>query len=228
MSKAVVLVMALATIGLGAYRGSAQAPAPPPANPEIGRYQMVAANQQVFLIDTVTGQCWSRRGQGQWDDEGNPTRPQAEPGVKKAAIPPPPQAVPVEKFNDVQVKVGSPQFTLVWDSRADLDLHVIEPGGAEIFWEKRKGSKGGELDVDDVDGFGPENVFWNGGPDGSYRWFVHYYGGLGGLAVPTRWKLRIKQDGKVHVVEGNFDKVGEKSAVGTVRVEPKAPAAKAD
>ena len=62
-----------------------------------------------------------------------------------------------ENINGVDVKVGDPQFTLIWDSRADIDLHVVEPGGSEIYWENRNGGQGGELDVDDVDGFGPEN-----------------------------------------------------------------------
>ena len=65
-----------------------------------------------------------------------------------------------EKVQGVSVKIGDPQFTLIWDSDADLDLHVIEPGGSEIYWEARNAKKGGELDVDDVDGQGPENIFW--------------------------------------------------------------------
>ena len=65
-----------------------------------------------------------------------------------------------EKVQGVSVKIGDPQFTLIWDSDADLDLHVIEPGGSHIFWEFRNAKKGGELDVDDVDGQGPENIFW--------------------------------------------------------------------
>ena len=60
----------------------------------------------------------------------------------------------------VAVKVGDPQFTLLWDSDADLDLHVIEPGGKEIYWEEPKGKQGGELDVDNTKGFGPENIYW--------------------------------------------------------------------
>ena len=65
-----------------------------------------------------------------------------------------------EKVRGVEVKVGDPQFTLLWDSKADIDLHVIEPGGKEIFWNDPKGKLGGELDVDNVEGFGPENIYW--------------------------------------------------------------------
>jgi hypothetical protein len=73
-----------------------------------------------------------------------------------------------EEVRGVKIQVGDPQFTLVWNSNADLDLHVFEPGGKEIYWNDRKGNKGGELDIDKVEGFGPENISWPWkGPDGS-------------------------------------------------------------
>src|SRR5262249_44895833 len=84
-----------------------------------------------------------------------------------------------QRVKGVDVKIGDPQFTLIWEGRADLDLHVIEPGGSHIFWptERRKGAHGGELDVDNRTGPGPENIFWEGkGPPGSYQWYVEYYG----------------------------------------------------
>jgi hypothetical protein len=126
-----------------------------------------------------------------------------------------------EKINSVEVKVGDPQFTLIWDSRADIDLHVIEPGGSEIFWEKRNGAQGGELDVDDVDGFGPENINYvqGKGPLGKYTWYVHYYGGLGGIVQPTRWKVRVKQNGKTTVYQGTLSRIGEKSERLSIQVE---------
>ena len=65
-----------------------------------------------------------------------------------------------EEINGVAVRRGDPQFTLLWDSEADLDLHVIEPGGVEIDWEHPDGALGGTLDVDNCRGFGPENIYW--------------------------------------------------------------------
>ena len=118
-----------------------------------------------------------------------------------------------EKINGVDVKVGDPQFTLIWDSVADIDLHVFEPGGSEIWWSNRLGHQGGELDVDDVDGYGPENVNFpqNVGPRGTYRWLVHYYGGDFGRFHPTRWKVRVKHGGKVELFQGKFKSIGDKS-----------------
>lgn len=136
-----------------------------------------------------------------------------------------------ENIRGVDVKVGDPQFTLLWDSEADLDLHVIEPGGKEIYWEEPTGKFGGELDVDNTKGFGPENVYWlrevegsdkkqkGPGPPGEYRWFVHYWGGFGGVPRPTRWKVRIKHAGRVTVVTGRFKALNEKSRVYSLKVE---------
>ena len=137
-----------------------------------------------------------------------------------------------ETIRGVEVKVGDPQFTLLWDNDVDLDLHVIEPGGKEIYWEDPKGTQGGELDVDNTKGYGPENVYWlregpNGGeqvkgpgPPGEYKWFVVYWGGFGGIPKPTKWKVRIKHEGKVTVVSGKFKALNERSKVHTVTVKP--------
>jgi hypothetical protein len=123
-----------------------------------------------------------------------------------------------ELINDVEVKVGNPQFTLIWNTSADIDLHVLEPGGSHIYWERRRGAGGGELDVDDVDGYGPENIYWGGGlnrgngPPGEYKWYVHYYGGREGN-LPTRWKVRLKHNGTYKIFEGRLSAIGQRSKI---------------
>jgi hypothetical protein len=138
-----------------------------------------------------------------------------------------------EVIRGVTVKVGDPQFTLIWNTDGvDLDLHVIEPGGKEIYWEEPKGNKGGELDVDNTKGYGPENIYWlvdpdvageekvkGLGPPGVYKWFVVYWGGFGGLAKPTHWQVRVKHDGKVTVYHGKFRELNERSDIHTLKVE---------
>jgi hypothetical protein len=128
-----------------------------------------------------------------------------------------------ETIGGVGVKVGDPQFTLIWDSLADIDLHVFEPGGTEIFWEHTHGDQGGELDVDDIDGFGPENVYWvqGQGPAGDYKWYVHYYGGLGGRSVPTHWQVRVKHLGHITVYKGVLNGIGAKNKPHSLTVEGK-------
>jgi hypothetical protein len=143
-----------------------------------------------------------------------------------------------ELIRGVSVKVGDPQFTLIWNTDGvDLDLHVIEPGGKEIFWEEPRGGQGGELDVDNTKGFGPENIYWlveskgpgsemvkGPGPSGTYQWFVVYWGGFGGVSKPTHWQVRVKHNGKVTLYHGKFHALNERSKVYKLIVEPRAGA----
>jgi hypothetical protein len=82
------------------------------------------------------------------------------------------------------VGTGDVQITLEWDSEADLDLHVFEPDGTEIYFGNTgPTASGGQLDVDANAGCGDpeevpggvENVFWPPGeaPSGDYRVFVY-------------------------------------------------------
>lgn len=141
-----------------------------------------------------------------------------------------------EVIQGVTIKVGDPQFTLVWDSKADLDLHVVEPDDTHLWWRNRRSNSGGLLDVDDSDGFGPENVFWNEGigldgrrtpnhgPPGEYKWYVRYYSGVkesigfSYTPIATRWKVRIKNHGKETVHTGILRRPNEQSKVFTIRV----------
>ncbi len=134
-----------------------------------------------------------------------------------------------ESVRGVEVKVGDPQFTLLWDTTADIDIHVVEPGGKEIYWNDTKGRQGGELDVDNVEGFGPENIYWlkqapdgskdiGPGPPGEYRWWVVYYGGNRGFPVATRWKVRIKHQGRVEIIQGRLTVPKSRSRDYTLKV----------
>jgi hypothetical protein len=71
---------------------------------------------------------------------------------------------------------GDVQVTLRWESNADVDLHVFEPDGTEIYFASPgPTSTGGQLDVDSNVGCAQEasveNAYWPTGeaPDGEYR-----------------------------------------------------------
>lgn len=66
---------------------------------------------------------------------------------------------------------GSIQINLTWSSiNTDIDLHVIDLSGTEIYYSNKSSSTGGQLDRDDVNGFGLENIYWLGtAPDGQYK-----------------------------------------------------------
>lgn len=64
---------------------------------------------------------------------------------------------------------GRLQISLSWDTNTDQDLHVITPANERIYWRDRSSEAGGQLDRDDQDGQGPENIFWETeAPDGIY------------------------------------------------------------
>lgn len=75
--------------------------------------------------------------------------------------------------NDGEIKV-----TALWDFPGDVDLHVVEPDGTEIWFRNMKHRRtGGELDVDDIPG-GPgsaENIYWTNPLRGQYKVFVVMY-----------------------------------------------------
>ncbi|MEO0338318.1 MAG: OmpA family protein [Bacteroidota bacterium] len=82
------------------------------------------------------------------------------------------------QVNIERVGTGELQISLSWDDQSDQDLHVVDPRGEEIYFSNSLAASGGELDRDDEDGFGPENVYWLGNaPDGEYHIMVKdYYG----------------------------------------------------
>ncbi|HEY8527523.1 MAG TPA: hypothetical protein VIL48_21345 [Acidimicrobiales bacterium] len=74
-----------------------------------------------------------------------------------------------------ELGTGDVQITLRWESDADLDLHVTEPNGTEIWYaDKGPTATGGQLDVDSNvscrENGSVENVFWPTGrmPLGEY------------------------------------------------------------
>jgi uncharacterized protein YfaP (DUF2135 family) len=66
---------------------------------------------------------------------------------------------------------------LGWDDgKAEVDLHIITPDGQHAFWARPVLTTGGGLDVDSVDGGGPE-IFSVAAPlRGTYLVYVNYWG----------------------------------------------------
>lgn len=93
----------------------------------------------------------------------------------------------VTKAEDAQEEVrraetvgnnGDLKITLLWNFPADIDLHVVDPSGAEIYYRnKRSTSSGGALDVDNQTGGqgAAENIFWQSPLKGTYRVSLEYF-----------------------------------------------------
>ena len=69
------------------------------------------------------------------------------------------------------------RVTLTWDTGGtDVDLWVTDPFGTKCYYAHAYNSESGlGLDVDDTDGYGPENISSDTPPPGAYLVQVHYY-----------------------------------------------------
>jgi hypothetical protein len=115
-----------------------------------------------------------------------------------------------ERVNDSEVLAkaalkygsGSVQITLTWDNGADIDLWVTEPDGEKIGFEHPSSDTSGTLDVDDTDGYGPENIFWPYGqaPSGKYIVQVNHYSGVS----PTNYKVLVQVNGQAQTFSGTI------------------------
>ena len=79
---------------------------------------------------------------------------------------------------------GDMQVTMTWNTTADIDLHAIDPTGCDTNWHNRN-CPSSFLDVDDTDGFGPENIFVQPGQAraGLYQIYIVHYTGVPNTSV---------------------------------------------
>jgi hypothetical protein len=122
-------------------------------------------------------------------------------------------------FFEPPLGTGDVQVTLRWDTPVDLDLHVIDPLGEEIYFNHSFSQSGGTLDVDangGCDNDTPvENVFWptGGAPFGRYQVFVVFYQDCGYTGA-NAYALTILVDGQtLGPYEGLLSTVGQQSDV---------------
>ena len=107
---------------------------------------------------------------------------------------------PARNRNEPVLGTGDVQITLRWDAPVDLDLHVTDPSGEEIWYGNRTSNSGGNLDVDANAGCNSmmtnpvENVFWpyGGAPGGQYQVYVVYYMNCS-YSGPVSYQVTVKQ-----------------------------------
>jgi Ca-activated chloride channel family protein len=115
-------------------------------------------------------------------------------------------------------KSGDVRVSLLWNNTNDLDLHVIDPAGEEIFYGHKRSRSQGELDVD-MNAGGPltnkpvENVYWPLGkaPSGHFRVSVQLY--FVREAGDTPFTVEVLNRGEVSTFEGTVGKEKEKAPV---------------
>jgi hypothetical protein len=121
-----------------------------------------------------------------------------------------------------EVGTGDVQVTLSWDADSDVDLHVVAPGGEEIYYARRESPSGGELDLDSnaacaIDGIRNENITWPVGraPRGQYIVRVDYWDSCS--VGRTNYTVRVNNGGNVQIVTGFFTGSGDQGGLGSGR-----------
>jgi hypothetical protein len=129
--------------------------------------------------------------------------------------------MPAERAYDaIVVGAGDVQVTVAWDSDADVDLHVVDPGGAEIYWANRQSPSGGQLDLDSnagcaLDNVRNENITWAVGiaPQGTYTVRVDYWSNCD--SPETNYTVIIHNEGHTDIHHGVFSGDGDQGGAGS-------------
>jgi hypothetical protein len=115
----------------------------------------------------------------------------------------------------IAVGTGDVQISLSWNTAADVDLHVVDPAGEEIFYAHRDSASGGALDLDSnaacgSDGPRNENITWpvGGAPDGTYAILVDYWSACDQAATDFTVSVNAA-DQAPQVMSGNFTGGGD-------------------
>lgn len=141
-----------------------------------------------------------------------------------------PVVEPVDTTNVVRQaeqtgKSGNLKVTLLWNFEGDIDLHVLQPNGKEIYYDRKTDeSTGGALDVDNQDGgYGSaENIYWEEPPKGEYTVFLVYYkeSKSTGVAGSGTCKIVVFQEGKEpQTYTSNLSRVKESKNVVKIRIQ---------
>lgn len=100
----------------------------------------------------------------------------------------------------LDVGTGDVQVTLTWNTPADVDLHVVDPAGEEIYYGNRNSASGGVLDLDSNAACGgedrrAENITWNANPPrGTYIVRVNYWSECS--AASTDYVVTVRREGQ--------------------------------
>ena len=121
-----------------------------------------------------------------------------------------------------QLGSGDVQVTLRWSGYNDLDLHVTDPFGEELFYQHTSSDSGGLLDVDSnagcertVTNNPVENIYWPTGsaPTGEYTISVVYFLHCGTEPEETPFRIQLKVEGETQTFEGSISQAGERIVV---------------
>jgi hypothetical protein len=119
----------------------------------------------------------------------------------------------------VAVGTGDVQVSVSWDAESDVDLHVIDPTGDEVYYGRQLVTSGGSLDLDSnagcaIDGVKNENITWESAPRGSYMVRLDYFDSCEMSATSYVVTVRVK-DQIPRTFTGTFTGAGDGGGEGS-------------
>lgn len=134
----------------------------------------------------------------------------------------------VGSYSAVQTRVlaaatGDVQVSASWDAASDVDLHVVDPRGEEIYYGHPSSASGGQLDLDSnagctIDNKNNENIRWPVGraPAGTYIVRLDYWSNCGGAS--TNYVVTVNNGGNTQTFRGAFTGSGDFGGSGSGRL----------
>jgi tetratricopeptide (TPR) repeat protein len=104
------------------------------------------------------------------------------------------------------------RVVLAWDAdNTDVDLHVIDPNGEEVYYGHRASYQGGVITRDATGGYGPEEFALKIAKPGKYQVVANFYG--------HRQQVLVSSTGLMLWLSSGFGTPGQKDQRTTVRVK---------
>jgi hypothetical protein len=105
---------------------------------------------------------------------------------------------------------GDVQISVSWTGASDVDLHVIDPNGEEVYFGNLTSASGGTLDLDSnaacsIDNVNNENIVWpvGGAPSGQYQVIVDYWSDCG--VARSDYVVTVQAEGQEpQIFSGSF------------------------
>ena len=120
----------------------------------------------------------------------------------------------------IDIGTGDVQVNVTWNTQADVDLHVVDPSGEEIYYGNPSAASGGVLDLDGNAACGAtdersENITWNSTPpSGTYIVRLDYWDNCG--AASTDYVVTVRRRGQSpQVFTGTFTGEGDAGGEGS-------------
>jgi hypothetical protein len=126
-----------------------------------------------------------------------------------------------QTFSVTEVGTGDVQVSVSWTGASDVDLHVVDPNGEEIYYGHRTSPEGGELDLDSnagcsIDNVNNENIVYPTGEAvrGEYIVRVDYWSGCD--AERSDYVVTVRVKGREpQTFSGSFTGAGDQGGAGS-------------